>query len=255
MDRDDRYGMKTMHGELLSMLESFDQFCRQHDIRYSLGFGSMLGAVREHGIIPWDDDIDLIIDRGNYRRLREAIKSSEDFTLLSNNKEVMWIPRVRRKAMPAGQFAYTPTIDLFLVDHVPDSALAAKCKLLMVLILHGMVKNGQPYKTSLARRVAYSILHLVGCLFPMSFKFWLLEKVYALSNGHKTRHCAIYNVEVLYAGRRLDAALMDEMTYMPFDHIQAPVSKKYDSCLTTLYGDYMTPPQKKKQIPKHSVYS
>ena len=56
---------------LLTMLKDFDAVCRKHNIRYQLFAGTALGAVREHGFIPWDDDIDVILLRSEYERFFE----------------------------------------------------------------------------------------------------------------------------------------------------------------------------------------
>lgn len=52
----------------LDMMQYIHVFCIEHDIRYSLAFGSMLGAVRHHGFIPWDDDIDIMMPRPDYEK-------------------------------------------------------------------------------------------------------------------------------------------------------------------------------------------
>lgn len=59
----------TVHQELLlEMLKDFDAVCRRHHISYQLFAGTALGAVRHHGFIPWDDDIDVILIRSEYQR-------------------------------------------------------------------------------------------------------------------------------------------------------------------------------------------
>ena len=70
-------------------------------------------------------------------------------------------------------------------------------------------------------------------------------------NMKNTRNCACYNSEYLYVGRRYDGRLLTETIKMRFDGLEIPVSKYYDSYLTALYGDYMTPPPQQKRIPKH----
>lgn len=57
---------------MLDTLKSIDKCCRENDINYSLAWGSMIGAVRHHGFVPWDDDIDLMMSRKDYNRFLEV---------------------------------------------------------------------------------------------------------------------------------------------------------------------------------------
>ena len=61
-----RYGTEEAQNELLDLMKTFHRFCEESDIRYSLYGGSCLGAVRHKGFIPWDDDLDICVDRQNY---------------------------------------------------------------------------------------------------------------------------------------------------------------------------------------------
>ena len=60
---------------LLRMLGDLDRVCAKHDIPYTLGGGSCLGAVRHHGFIPWDDDLDINMTRDSYRRFIDVYES------------------------------------------------------------------------------------------------------------------------------------------------------------------------------------
>ena len=253
MDKDNSYGLNALHKELLNLLESFDRLCVQNRIKYSLGFGSMLGAVRDHGIIPWDDDIDVIIDRHNYQLLENVINLAKNFELIKNTKESLWIPRLRRPSDVVNKFSYTPTIDLFIIDNIPDSCLLARIKLFLVLCLQGMLKRKLSlHKGSMFMKVASLTTYIVGHTIPTSLKYWLLEKISSISNHKKTRYCSTYNVEYLYVGKKYENTLFDDLIYMPFDYISVPISKIYDSYLTTLYGDYTIPPKVQDRMPKHT---
>ena len=58
----------------LNMLLDIDKLCREYGIKYSLAAGTLLGAIRHKGFIPWDDDIDIMLLREEYDKLRECVK-------------------------------------------------------------------------------------------------------------------------------------------------------------------------------------
>ena len=68
--------LKEFHKVLLDILLEFDRVCRDNDIQYSLAYGTMLGAIRHKGFIPWDDDVDVVMDRKNYNRFCEVCPKS-----------------------------------------------------------------------------------------------------------------------------------------------------------------------------------
>ena len=70
------YGLETIHNDLLNLLKNFDGICRNNNIVYSLYAGSLLGAVREKGFIPWDDDVDVIMVYEEYVKLQSVIKGN-----------------------------------------------------------------------------------------------------------------------------------------------------------------------------------
>ena len=75
--------IEELHQKELELLEAFDAFCSEHDLRYSLTAGTLLGAIRHKGFIPWDDDVDVCMPRPDYERfLREAPDAvGEDFVV------------------------------------------------------------------------------------------------------------------------------------------------------------------------------
>lgn len=70
-----------IHNVLLDMLKDLDSFCRANDIRYSLAYGTALGAARHGGFIPWDDDLDIMMTRENYDRFLSLFKNTGTYVL------------------------------------------------------------------------------------------------------------------------------------------------------------------------------
>ena len=67
--------LEQLHKDFTEILVVLDKFCKDNDIEYSLAFGSLIGAIRHNGFIPWDDDLDIMMTRENYEKFRTlAIK-------------------------------------------------------------------------------------------------------------------------------------------------------------------------------------
>ena len=71
-----QYDIKEVHNKLLEILIEFDRICRLHQIKYSLEGGTLLGAIKYKGFVPWDDDIDVIMERKEYERFLSILRQN-----------------------------------------------------------------------------------------------------------------------------------------------------------------------------------
>ena len=133
---DNEYGTADMQRALYELLVDFHALCKDHGINYFLFAGSCLGAVRHQGFIPWDDDLDIIVDRKNYNKLMRCLRQEERFQV----EKILWVDRIQLQ--DAGQInGYYPTIDVFIIDNLPDSSLSYRWKILRLSLLQGMLKE------------------------------------------------------------------------------------------------------------------
>ncbi len=96
MDLKNEYGTLDVQKGLLILLKEFHSFCTLNKIEYSLAWGSLLGAVRHKGFIPWDDDLDVMMDRKNYNRFVQRICKSSKL-ICHFNENGLWIDKIRIK--------------------------------------------------------------------------------------------------------------------------------------------------------------
>lgn len=185
-----RYETAEIHAELLNMMKRIHAFCEEKDIRYSLCGGSLLGAIRHNGFIPWDDDIDIWLDRENYEKLLKEIDDLDGFSI---HRE-LWIMRLQSADVSAQEGQYIPTVDLFVMDHAPKNSLGSKCKVLTIKILQGMMKKNVKYRgQSFFHRVLLFVTHVIGLLFTDSFKWKMYQKVSMIGNKKETELVGCYN--------------------------------------------------------------
>ena len=152
------YGLKEIHSELLNLFSAFDDLCRQHNIAYSAIGGTLLGAVREKGFIPWDDDMDVVMDQENYSLLSEKIQDNPEYYFDCDDA---WVPRFRRRDQQNGTF-----IDVFLLADVP-TGIKKTITLYRLKAMQGMLKKYQTQKqVSFGYKVLLTGSKALGKLFP-----------------------------------------------------------------------------------------
>lgn len=79
--------LKDIQGVLLRIMKYIHSFCVENDIKYSLCGGTLIGAIRHKGFIPWDDDIDITIPRPDYDRFVKIFKDSDEFKLFAPERK------------------------------------------------------------------------------------------------------------------------------------------------------------------------
>lgn len=250
--------VKELQGVLLQMLKDIDAVCRENAISYQLFAGSALGAVRHHGFIPWDDDLDIAMPREDYERFlsiageqldREKYYLQKEFSdhygmfsskLRLNGTTYMerYIPR--DKQMHQGIF-----IDVFPLDNLSDKALTAKLQFYAskVVIAKSLRKRG--YASDSLKKKAFMLFCAILPRTPF-LRFAQRKRdvdsknIHSFFGGSSKFSKSIYPRSVLLTER------------IPFEDGEFPVSLEYDTLLTIQYGDYMTlPDEKDRDVKRH----
>lgn len=255
MDLENKYGTLSIQNELLPLLQEFHKFCIENGIYYSLAYGSLLGAVRHKGFIPWDDDADIIMTRDNFKKLCNIISDTPQFQWDYLSENSIWVAKVRKSNQKI-KTDYPPTLDIFILDNVPDNIILAKIKLLLLLLLQGMIKK-KPDLSKFKPFMKFCAFTtcLMGKLLPTKKKITMYEKISEWGNGKKSKKISCYNTIFGYMGRYFSSAMIDEYSLHPFEDTELMTMGGYDEFLTVTYGDYMTPPENKVGHHLHPEYS
>lgn len=253
---------------LLEMLIALDEFCQKNDIRYYLCGGTLLGAVREKGFIPWDDDIDINMPRPDYEKLmrisngkigKYTVGMTNDVYLAYGrmcNPDTLMVNRFEgiRRGYIKKNYSHI-YIDICPLDGHPESKILFKLQMGTIAFLTGLRGTlfhgffGKNYKKKFFRLATYPLAALIG----KKKLFTLIDRLarrYDFSNSNKVG-------AVLTFVRMKDRLLREE--YEPQIDIQFEghlfkTTAMYDKHLRLIYGDsYMTPPPEKERISDHST--
>lgn len=245
MDLENKYGTLEIQKSSLELLRKFSSYAKTNNYCYSLVDGSMLGAVRHQGFIPWDDDIDIIVNRQTFNKLINADFSNEDFYIFRD----LWLARIQPKTKIESEF--TPTIDILVLDKAPDSLSLRKIKLFLIYMMQGMMKNTLSLeKGNFILKVCTLATWLMGLFFSYKTKYYWYGKISSLWGGQLYSQC--YNTLFEYIPVFFDGDVMDNYIEVPFEDMVQPIMSKWDHWLTRRFGDYMTPPKVEDRVPRHT---
>ncbi len=250
MDQNNQYGTLEVQKKLLLLLKEFHHFCVENNVQYSLDWGSLLGAIRHKGFIPWDDDLDIMVDRDNYEKIKRLIPTSS--LMVDRDKTALWIDRVRFRSEQHAS-GYVPTMDIFLVDNAPDGKWSRKIRLVSLLFLQGMLKSNPNFKKgNIVYRIATLFTYVLGHAIPNSWKLNWYDKLMSRSNKKATSKKASYNTAFEDLPKLYDNDVVSHVMAVPFEDTEAFVTTTYHQCLIDKFGpDYMTPPSDNKRVPIH----
>lgn len=236
------------------ILQEIDRFCTERNIRYFLGFGTLLGAVRHQGFIPWDDDCDVIIPRPDLERFEKEYVNNERFELINNrqkNCHFYGFDRLvdRRTYNQLGPFNVTGiNVELYPIDGLPLDEVQQ----------HRFFKKILEYRER-EDVIFHRTHHLASCYnWPFTkLKIWpfqhFFNRYYRFGSQYEyelsKEVCLVFGNP--YRLKPLNKEWFDYGERLVFEGISFSVPKDYDSYLTSVYGDYMTPPPPEKRIPAH----
>lgn len=257
--------LKETQQVYLELLEEFDKVCAEHGLRYDLCGGSMLGAVRHGGYIPWDNDIDLSMPRPDYERMLKLKQTGilglpKHRDLVSERDETF--PRhfarfIRHDVKRVSEMAEDWDcpyigIDIFPLDGIPANEKkfarqVKKIRRLRRLLLTAVEKKGTSRRgkaAAMVKNLYRPLLRLIGC-----FRFaHMLDRECQRVDYETAEYVGIISGMYGLKERWRKADMLPQKMF-DFEGLQVPGFANYDIYLTNLYGDYMKLPPEDKRVP------
>ncbi len=237
----------------LEILDHFVYFCKQNNLTYYLTYGTLLGAIRHKGFIPWDDDIDVAMPPKDYQKFLELYsKDKQDKYLLQyvNNEKYYHtiFAKIRKNntCMVEKEWQYIKihkgiNIDIFPLFPYPNDKKDAK-KLIFNLKLSQLLLSKNNKTSSIKNKILFFILRFIPRKITNKWVIKMLDKAL---NYNKPFSC--YKTDEL-KDPVVKTDWFKETMELPFEDRKYTVPKNYDEILKTMYGDYMTPPKEEDRI-------
>ena len=228
---------------LVSILSEVHNFCDENNLKYFLTGGTLIGAVRHKGFIPWDDDIDIYMPRNDYEKfLCKFNKESERYQVISLKIENV-----------DSDYKMGIYLDIFPLDNLSSNYNEALSLYKAVSFYRKLlaIKNA----ASDSKRKPYmNFILKVGkvVIMPVSRK-WILRQIDMLSQKYREDTSSQYIGAICAAfyGEILRSEWFTERCLLEFEGRKFWAPKGYDAFLTQLYGDYMQLPPEEKRVTHH----
>lgn len=273
-EQDILFSSKEFKSILLNTFRFTVDFLNHHNLRWFVGGGTCIGTIRHKGLIPWDDDIDLLMPREDYNKFL-SLRTEMDGTgyeLASWNTNNTTIPfaKVIDRNTTIWETKYHPFvsgvfIDIFPIDLSNRSfeEIIAEMKIYdrylhKYISAMGLFTIRDVFNLAIKRNYHF-LKESIESFFTKYRKKYYLNKLQSLDKQHNCKDgdyyvwfsaCYVYSYEKEILNRRW----FDDYILMPFEGIEVRVPIGYDAYLTHVYGNYMQLPPIEKRVTRHNHY-
>lgn len=253
----------------LKIAEEIVRICEANNITYFLIAGTLLGAIRHQGFIPWDDDMDIGMKREDYEHFITAAKKQlgEDFFLQTWDNEVEYGSPFAKVRLNDTLFVERNSaqanihkgiyVDVFPFDNIPDNPAQARMQKIITTYYKHLLLNKCRYNyvdphnrknTEIAK-----VLRLISRFYSFNYIHRHYLKAMTKYNDIKTEKVIAFGGASTYEKETLRRNWVDELSQQEFENRYFFCPKDYDAYLTHFYGDYMTPPPEKDRYQGHGI--
>lgn len=248
--------LRKMHRLHLILADELKRICEKHKIRYFMIAGTLLGAVRHKGFIPWDDDMDFGMIRPDFERFLKVCENELDdkkFYLQTDKSEKYYafnFAKLRLKGTKVMEkfSASVPVcsgiyIDIFPIDAVFDHKMKAEVQYASFWIVRNLlwVKCGYGSQER-KKEFTYRIARFAAALLPVDFLKKMKHKAITMCCGKYSKRVVTSDGNYGLKKETLESKWVTKIEFYDFEDRRYPGISDYDAYLTYFYGDYMKLP-------------
>lgn len=246
----------------LEILKVFDQFCKRNDLKYSLYAGSLLGAVRHKGFIPWDDDLDVCMARSDYERFLTLWEANPTNGYILQNKENskyfdQSFTKIRKDhttflqdEWEIGNHHTGIFLDVFPIDRIPKTNIARLVFKWNCMKYQLLTREFIPKKSNILVKVGSAlILFFTPKSKRMDTRSKLLKKITKYGDDISLQTISIETMSTIQLPLSVD--LLENYITLPFEDGNFMCFARWDDYLKRTYNDYMQYPPEEDRSWKH----
>lgn len=259
--------MNQVQKHQLKMALEVDRICKKYNINYFIEGGTLLGAIRHKGFIPWDDDLDIDMLRKDYDKFIQVAQKElgEKYFLQTLDTEKNYglpFAKIREnntlyleKMAQNVKIHHGIYIDIFPLDHLSNTPSKNK-RIVKKMIFYRMlllIKQKYCVKTNTnLKKIIIIFLKIVSIFTPLSFIKRRINTIQLKYKNKDTKYVA--NLSSVYFDKAiLEKNIVEEYVPLQFEDSTLMGLKKYDAYLKHFYNNYITPPPKNKRKNRHGI--
>jgi lipopolysaccharide cholinephosphotransferase len=262
---EDRYnGLKDIQKRGLQILLEVDALCKRNNITYFLEGGTLLGAVRHKGFIPWDDDVDIVMLREDYDKFVKISMDQlpERYFVQTNDSDKYFpfgfariVDRKSKYLYDKNKYRTGFCLDIFPIDNAHDNKIIHGFNMFMIKAIQGLTKSKialdiSKYNGTITKMMV-AVSALVGKLFTTRFLIKVQNRISLSCNRNNTKYKCCYSYPFSFLNRLFPSDVFGDVKMLEFEGHMLPAPKSWEKVLTILYGDYMTLPPVEERVPMH----
>lgn len=260
--------LKKIQSIELDILKSFDKICKKNKLKYVLTGGTLIGAIRHNGFIPWDDDIDIAMPRNDYNKFikiqeKELNKEKYYFQSIETEEEYSNIgAKIRRKNSVYKETLSSISrenqgiwIDIFPIDNISDNKILAFftfTKMFYYKMLLSYKLKNNPTTNSFSKKTLLNIIKLNSNFYSLKRLKKKYFKLITKTNKKETKNVINFG-GVYLLKEKVPKEFINNIIAHQFENEKFNIPKNYNNYLTHIYGDYMQLPPKEKRKSNHFI--